>query len=82
MSTYKSTNWFSSNDSNTICDVTGFKKKKSEVVKRWDGFYVVPEAWHPQQPQDKPIILGPQKIFEDIREESLTTDAVPSFDII
>ena len=77
---YRSNNYFSPNDSNTICDVTGFKKKKSEVVKRWDGFFVIPEAWHPQQPQDFPVDIGPQKIFDDIREEDLTTDAVPSFD--
>lgn len=32
-------------DYNVICDVCGFKKKASEVRKRWDGFWVCPEDW-------------------------------------
>lgn len=77
---YRTTNYFSPNDSNTVCDVTGFKVKRSQVLKRWEGFFVIPEAYHPRQPQDFPVIPTPQQVFEDVRIENLDTDAVPSFD--
>ncbi len=58
MGNYVTTNRFQPNSSNTICDVTGFKKKNTEVLRRWEGFYVIPEAWNPRQPQDfSPYIL-------------------------
>jgi len=79
---YKSTNYFSPNDSNTICDLTGFKVKRSQVLKRWEGFYVIPEAFHPRQPQDFPVIPVKQQVFEDVRIENLDTDDVQSFDIV
>ena len=79
---YNSTNYFSPNDSNTICDITGFKVKRSQVVKRWEGLFVIPEAWHPRQPQDIPVVPVKQQVFEDVRIESLDTDDVQSFDII
>lgn len=79
---YKSTNYFSPHDSNTICDITGFKVKKSQVMERWEGWFVIPEAWHPRQPQDLPVIPQKQTTFEDIRLENLDTDDVPSFDTI
>ena len=77
---YKTTNYFSPHDSNTICDVTGFKVKRSGVMRRWEGLYVIPEAWHPRQPQDFPVIPDKQQVFDDIRTENLDTDAIPSFD--
>lgn len=79
---YTSTNYFSPNDSNTICDTTGFKVKRSQVLKRWEGFYVIPEAWHPRQPQDLPVIPVVQQVFNDVRTENLDADDVTSFDII
>lgn len=80
---YKSTNTFNAHDSNTICDVTGFKVKRSEVVKRWDGFYVTPNAWHPRHPQDFPPKLVKQFVHKDVRVEQVTSDtAAGSFDII
>lgn len=78
----KSTDYFSPNDSNTVCDITGQKVKRSQVLRRWEGFYVIPEAWHPRQPQDFPVIPKPQRVIKDVRIEDLTTDAVPSFEII
>lgn len=30
---------------NVICDVTGFKRKRSDVSYRWDGALVLPIAW-------------------------------------
>jgi len=73
---YRSFSTFSPNDSNTICDVTGFKSKISQVVKRWEGFMVIPEAFHPRQPQDFPVIPVTQQIFPSRVEpniESVTT---------
>ena len=58
MGRYVSNSYFQPNCSNTICDVTGFKKKSTEVLRRWEGWYVVPAAWNPRQPQDfAPTIL-------------------------
>ena len=82
MPSYKSFNTFSPNDSNTICDITGFKVKRSEVMRRWEGIYVIPDAWHPRQPQDLPVIPRPQKVYNDVRTEDLSADAVQSFDVI
>lgn len=77
---YRSTNHFSPHDSNTICDVTGFKVKRSQVLKRWEGFLVIPEAFHPRQPQDFPVVPVTQQVFDDVRIENLDTDEVQSFD--
>lgn len=30
---------------NAICDICGFKKKNTELFKRWDGFMVCKEDW-------------------------------------
>lgn len=79
---HKSLSTFKANDSNTICDVTGFKVKKSEVRRRWEGYYVIPEAWHSRHPQDFPVTPKPQRIVENVRQEDLTTDAATSFDPI
>ena len=58
MASYQTNNYFEPHASNTICDVTGFKKKSSEVIRRWEGYYVIPAAWNPRQPQDfAPTIL-------------------------
>ncbi len=75
---FKHINTFSSHDSNTICDVTGFKVKRSEVLQRWEGFYVIHDAWHPRQPQDRPVIPDPQKTYKDVRTQALDeTEADP-----
>lgn len=44
--TYKPKNW------NALCDVCGFKKKSSELRKRWDGMMVCADDWEPRHPQD------------------------------
>jgi hypothetical protein len=76
---YSTTNYFSPHDSNTVDDVTGFKRKRSQMKLRWEGF-LTDEGWHPRQPQDFPVIPVVQQVFEDVRTENLDTDAVPSFD--
>lgn len=60
---------FSPFDSNTICDRTGFKIKLSETQKTWEGWYVIPEAWAPRQPQDFPVIAQKQVIYKEARSE-------------
>ncbi len=71
---YRTTNRFSPNDSNTICDVTGFKKKLSEVRKRWEGFFVIPEAHHPRQEQDFAPHIVKQTVYKDVRTEQVEAE--------
>lgn len=70
---YKSTNYFSPWDSNTIDDVSGFKRKFSQMRRRWEGFYT-DEGWHPRQPQDFPVVPQKQLIFSEIRIETVNPD--------
>ena len=75
--------YFVPRTTNTVCDVTGFKMKRSELRKRWDGFLVIPEAWHPRQPQDFAPHIQPQHIVKDAR--SVPDDPDPgdtSFEVI
>lgn len=67
-------NRFVPGDTNTICDVTGFKKKASEVVKRWDGFYCIPEASHPRHPQDFPPTILKPRVRKESRFQTENTD--------
>lgn len=39
-------------DWNAICDVCGFKKKASELRKRWDGLMVCEDDWETRHPSD------------------------------
>ena len=78
---YRSTNYFSPWDSNTIDDVTGFKRKLSQMKRRWEGF-MTDEGWHPRQPQDFPVTPVKQLTFPEVRVENLDTDDIPSFDKI
>jgi hypothetical protein len=77
----RTTNYFSPHDSNTIDDITGFKRKKSQMVRRWDGFYT--EYPHPRQPQDYPVVPQPQRTYTDIRTDPVQDlDDAASFDPI
>jgi len=82
MGRYVNTNYFSPNDSNTICDTTGFKVKRSEVHERWEGFYVISEAWHPRQSQDFPPHQIKQTVYKDVRTQGETAEAADSFDTV
>ncbi len=64
---YKSTNYLSVWDSNTICDATGFKVKTSQVVRRWEGFYLIPAAFNPRQKEDFPITAIQQQVYKNAR---------------
>ena len=37
---------------NTICDGCGFKFKKEDLRKRWDGYMMCKEDWETQHPSD------------------------------
>ena len=39
-------------DHNAICFECGRKKKASELVRHWQGYYVCPEHWEPRHHQD------------------------------
>jgi len=65
---------FNAHDSNTICDVTGFRVKVSEVVKRWEGFMVIKAAWHPRQPQDFPVVPVKQHTYREARRGNADAD--------
>lgn len=64
-------------DSNTICDVTGFRVKLSEVVRRWEGWYVIPEAWHVRQPQDFPVVPEKQHVYRHARKSDADREDIP-----
>jgi hypothetical protein len=80
MGNYVTNNFFQPHASNTIDDFTGFKVKSCEVVREWTGWYGVPKAVSPRNPQDfAPTILQtvtyPNTRFEQANPS--TTAATP-----
>ena len=77
---------FKAHDSNTICDVTGFRVKTSQVFKRWEGLMVIKPAWHPRQPQDFPVTPTKQKVYKEARKADadavITVTPIDSEDFI
>lgn len=39
-------------DHYALCDECGFKKRRSELKRRWDNALVCREDWEPRHPQD------------------------------
>ena len=37
-----------------ICDITGFRYRRREMKKTWDGLIVGPDQWSPKHPQLDP----------------------------
>lgn len=66
---YNPINYFNPNDSNTIDDISGFKKKSSEMLKRWDGIFTVPATWEVRHPQDFPPKIIKQVVYKNVRVE-------------
>lgn len=56
-------------DYNVICDVCGFKLKRSQTRKRWDGLLVCDADWEPQHPQDFVRALPRKRRRLDVRPE-------------
>jgi len=69
MAAYRKLNRFVPFASNTVCDITGFLKKSTEVRRQWDGLYVIPEAWSERQPQDFAPTIIPTMTFPNTRFE-------------
>ena len=80
---YKSSNYFSPWDSNTICDRTGAKVKMSQVQREWNGVYVIPEVFNTRQPQDFPVTPQKQVTYPNARSEQVEAEGtVAGFDTI
>lgn len=49
-----------------ICDITGFRYRRKDMKKTWDGFIVGPDQWSPKHPQLMPrkAPTDPQAIKE------------------
>ena len=49
-----------------ICDITGFRYRRREMKKTWDGLIVGPDQWAPKHPQldPKPTPVDPEAIKE------------------
>lgn len=56
-------------DSNSICDVCGFKFKHSKLRKRWDGAMVCSQDFELRHPQDNIKIRGERNNIRDPRVE-------------
>jgi|TARA_R110001583_G_scaffold90073_2_gene231591 hypothetical protein len=41
-----------------ICDITGFRYKRRDMKKTWDGLIVGPDQWDPKHPQLDPRPKG------------------------
>lgn len=67
---------------NTVCDQTGFKVKYSQVQRKWDGTFVIPEVWEPRDPQDFPVKIDAQKVFKNARPPKEDAESVTSYDLI
>ncbi len=74
---YRVFTYFEPNTCNTICDVTGFKVKRSQVRERWEGYYVIPPAYAPRQPQDFQVTPIPQRTFPEARFEDECDVPIP-----
>ena len=69
--------YFVGGTTNAICDASGFKCKRSELVKRWDGYWVLPEFNHPRQPQDFAPKIIPQVVLTGTRPPTITEEDAP-----
>ncbi len=58
---------FREGDHNVICDRSGFKCKRSDCRKEWDGKLVYKLFWKPRHPQDFPATTPKPSIPTDIR---------------
>ena len=70
-----------------ICDVSGFKAKPGELVRRWDGMWVLPEFNEPRNKQDfaysrsekqrgakRPEPVGSETMISDLYPNGVTSD--------
>lgn len=70
MAAYRRLNRFVPGTCNTICDLTGFRVKMSEIREQWDGTRVIAKAWSRRNPQDFAPTIIPTKVWEHSRFET------------
>ena len=58
-------------DYNVICDRTGFKKRRSECVKEWDGKLVWKKVFVKRNPLDFAPVIPPTRPIADPRPEGV-----------
>ena len=74
---------FKAGDTNTICDITGFKVKLSDTVKDWRGFQAIPESVSPRHQQDFAPNIIKTKVHKDSRsEQHYNADTILPPDIV
>lgn len=63
------------------CDRCGFKIRRSEARKTWDGLMVCSQDWEPRHPQDLIKARGDRQTVKDARPEPehvfITTQITP-----
>lgn len=67
MARYRKLNYFQPFASKTTCDISGFVVKSTQVMRQWDGLYVIPAAWSIRQPQDFAPNIIPTMVFPNTR---------------
>jgi len=78
--------YFKLGDFNVICDYSGFKCKRSECRRTWDGYIVRKDFWEPRQPQDfvrgrKDTIAAPPGETRSESPDTFITTAVTPEDL-
>lgn len=51
------------------CDQCGFKVRRSQSRKRWDGAVVCTKDWEPRHPQDRIKARAERQVINDPRPE-------------
>jgi len=57
-------------DYNVICELSGFKAKRSQCRKTWDGYLVRRDFWEPRHPQDRVTAIPERQGVKDARPEA------------
>lgn len=65
--------YFKKGDYNVICDRTGYKVKRSQCVKQWDGLIVLKSHAEERHPQDNLPPGRASKPLTDARPEATDT---------
>ncbi len=66
--------YYREGDYNVTCARSGFKCKRSDCRKEWDGQLVHKLFWKPRHPQDFPAKMPKPSIPEDVR--------IPTFNFV
>ena len=58
------------NNTYNICNISGFRAKPGELVRRWDGMMVLPEFTEQRHPQDFTQAIPAEKHDGSVSPES------------